>query len=119
MEDGKDYVTLVTCTPYAINTHRLLVRGTRVEYKEDEAKSIKVDKKLSTSDLTLIGGLITVVIVIISSLIIVRRIKNNRPTEEEIKKYQVKKKQKEMRRQMKKQKNVSDMDIAFPKMKDK
>ena len=28
---GEDYVTLVTCTPYGINTHRLLVRGTRVE----------------------------------------------------------------------------------------
>ena len=27
IEKGKDYVTLVTCTPYAINTHRLLVRG--------------------------------------------------------------------------------------------
>ena len=26
---GKDYCTLVTCTPYGINTHRLLVRGTR------------------------------------------------------------------------------------------
>lgn len=29
---GEDYVTLVTCTPYTINTHRLLVRGTRVPY---------------------------------------------------------------------------------------
>lgn len=31
---GEDYVTLVTCTPYGINTHRLLVRGTRVAYTE-------------------------------------------------------------------------------------
>lgn len=30
IEEGKDYVTLVTCTPYAVNTHRLLVRGARV-----------------------------------------------------------------------------------------
>lgn len=29
--DGEDYCTLVTCTPYGINTHRLLVRGTRIE----------------------------------------------------------------------------------------
>ncbi len=29
---GKDYVTLVTCTPYAVNTHRLLVRGVRTDY---------------------------------------------------------------------------------------
>ena len=36
-EDGKDYITLFTCTPYGVNTHRLLVRGTRVEYLgEDE-----------------------------------------------------------------------------------
>lgn len=30
IEEGKDYVTLVTCTPYAVNTHRLLIRGVRV-----------------------------------------------------------------------------------------
>jgi len=30
IEEGQDYVTLVTCTPYGINSHRLLVRGTRV-----------------------------------------------------------------------------------------
>ncbi|MBR2421853.1 MAG: class C sortase [Oscillospiraceae bacterium] len=33
---GKDYCTLVTCTPYGINTHRLLVRGTRIPYEEAE-----------------------------------------------------------------------------------
>ena len=31
---GKDYVTLLTCTPYSVNTHRLLVRGKRVEYDD-------------------------------------------------------------------------------------
>ncbi len=30
IEEGKDYCTLVTCTPYGVNTHRLLVRGHRV-----------------------------------------------------------------------------------------
>lgn len=30
--EGKDYVTLITCTPYGVNSHRLLVRGTRVPY---------------------------------------------------------------------------------------
>lgn len=34
IENGKDYVTLVTCTPYAVNTHRLLVRGIRTQYEE-------------------------------------------------------------------------------------
>ncbi len=31
IEDGEDYLTLMTCTPYGINTHRLLVRGTRID----------------------------------------------------------------------------------------
>ena len=35
IEPGKDYVTLVTCTPYGINSHRLLVRGERVPYTEE------------------------------------------------------------------------------------
>ena len=34
IEPGKDYATLVTCTPYAVNTHRLLVRGIRIPYEE-------------------------------------------------------------------------------------
>ena len=33
--EGKDYCTLVTCTPYGVNTHRLLVRGTRTEYEPE------------------------------------------------------------------------------------
>lgn len=34
VEDGKDLVTLLTCTPYGVNTQRLLVRGHRVDYVE-------------------------------------------------------------------------------------
>lgn len=34
IENGKDYVTLVTCTPFGVNTHRLLVRGHRTEVPE-------------------------------------------------------------------------------------
>lgn len=37
-EKGEDYCTLVTCTPYGINTHRMLVRGTRIENIEEEKK---------------------------------------------------------------------------------
>lgn len=36
IEKGEDYCTLVTCTPYGINTHRMLVRGTRIENIEPE-----------------------------------------------------------------------------------
>lgn len=35
---GEDYCTLVTCTPYGINTHRMLVRGTRIENIEEDKK---------------------------------------------------------------------------------
>ena len=40
IEKGKDYVTLVTCTPYGINTHRLLVRGHRIENADGDASVI-------------------------------------------------------------------------------
>ncbi len=39
--EGEDYCTLVTCTPYGINTHRLLVRGHRIENIE-ESRSIRI-----------------------------------------------------------------------------
>lgn len=35
---GEDYCTLITCTPYAVNTHRLLVRGVRAEYSENDSR---------------------------------------------------------------------------------
>ncbi len=40
IEKGKDYCTLVTCTPYGINTHRLLVRGHRIENAQGEANVV-------------------------------------------------------------------------------
>ena len=48
--DGKDYWTLVTCTPYAINSHRLLVRGERTEYKGEQDKQTK--NQMQTGALT-------------------------------------------------------------------
>lgn len=39
IEEGKDYCTLVTCTPYGINTHRLLVRGHRIENVKEANKA--------------------------------------------------------------------------------
>ena len=47
IEDGKDQVTLFTCTPYGVNSHRLLVRGIRVPYNgEEEAAATPVDTML-------------------------------------------------------------------------
>ena len=48
IEEGKDYCTLVTCTPYGINSHRLLVRGHRVDNPMGDAKivadAMQIDK---------------------------------------------------------------------------
>ena len=43
IEEGRDYCTLVTCTPYGINSHRLLVRGHRVETKEQTTVRVSGD----------------------------------------------------------------------------
>lgn len=48
ISSGKDYVTLLTCTPYGINSHRLLVRGERTDYKE-AIKDVKDVKPQVTS----------------------------------------------------------------------
>lgn len=41
--DGMDYCTLLTCTPYGINTHRLLVRGHRVENAKSAGTNVTID----------------------------------------------------------------------------
>ena len=46
-EIGSDLCTLVTCTPFGVNTHRLLVRGTRIPYEEAE---VIVEEKLETEE---------------------------------------------------------------------
>lgn len=45
IEEGKDYVTLVTCTPFGINTHRLLVRGHRIPYTPEQATAAAVENQ--------------------------------------------------------------------------
>lgn len=40
IDENEDYVTLITCTPYGINSHRLLVRGSRVPYAEKTADEL-------------------------------------------------------------------------------
>ncbi len=62
--EGRDYCTLVTCTPYGINTHRLLVRGHRVDNLE-EAKTIRI-----TADAVQIEPLIVAPLVAIPMLLL-------------------------------------------------
>ena len=59
---GQDYCTLVTCTPYGINTHRLLVRGHRVPYGIP-TDAVKVDSALVSSVLTVISFVVVLIVV--------------------------------------------------------
>ncbi|MEA4814428.1 MAG: class C sortase [Oscillospiraceae bacterium] len=45
---GQDYVTLVTCTPYGINTHRLLIRGTRIQNPVGETSETTISQNSET-----------------------------------------------------------------------
>ena len=73
--EGEDYVTLFTCTPYGVNSHRLLVRGTRVPYEgEEEIASTPVDTMLRAVQnyymLYLIMGLsVTLLVILIMKFI--------------------------------------------------
>ncbi len=58
IEEGKDLVTLVTCTPYGVNTHRLLVRGHRVSNDTAVQETVKIDfTKIITTLLCILAGI--------------------------------------------------------------
>ena len=78
IEEGMDYVTLLTCTPYGINSHRLLVRGVRAESEEE---ILTVQRRAIMSEaLRVDTGLVLVIILIptILTMITVNTIKNIR-----------------------------------------
>ena len=61
IEEALDYCTLVTCTPFGVNTHRLLVRGSRIPYSEEEkaqAVSLSADKPASTWEQQYLRGIL-------------------------------------------------------------
>lgn len=64
IEEGKDLCTLVTCTPYGINSHRLLVRGHRVDNIEN-AQTVRV-----TADAVIVERLVVVPFVLAPILVI-------------------------------------------------
>ena len=51
IEEGQDYVTLITCTPYGINSHRMLVRGTRIPYDGNYEEKAPVKPAPGKSDI--------------------------------------------------------------------
>ena len=70
IESGKDYATLVTCTPFAINTHRLLVRGERIPYEEatKQEPDTNIKPELSFTAKVLI---VTIIVIFIGLMIAV------------------------------------------------
>ena len=83
--EGKDYVTLMTCTPYGINTHRLLVRGHRVE-TPNQYKRIRVTAealKIEPIIVAPIMALPMLLILLIGMLLSTRKPKKTRGEEHE------------------------------------
>ena len=80
IEDGRDYVTLVTCTPFGVNTHRLLVRGHRMPYvPEQDAETVKTQKVTSSWTRHYLTGLtigLGAVAVIGGAYFLVRRVRH-------------------------------------------
>lgn len=72
IEEGKDYCTLVTCTPYGINTHRLLVRGHRVE-NQVEAKTVRVTADAMQIEPVIVAPLVAVPMLLILLVVLLAR----------------------------------------------
>ena len=69
IEEDKDYCTLVTCTPYGINTHRLLVRGHRIENMNDNS-GIRVTADAIQIEPMLVAPIIAVPILLVLVIIV-------------------------------------------------
>ena len=80
IEEGEDYVTLVTCTPFGVNTHRLLVRGHRVPYVPEQGAPAAAEKPVASSwtqhYLTGLGVGLGAVAVIGGAYFLVRRVRH-------------------------------------------
>lgn len=65
IQEGKDYVTLLTCTPFGINDHRLLVRGERIDYdfSQKETDRMKPEAVVNNYLWLLVLGVVTVLAV--------------------------------------------------------
>ena len=68
--EGEDYCTLVTCTPYGVNTHRLLVRGHRVENSTDKEPALVTADETRTEPLGKIFILLPVLLLAILLLLV-------------------------------------------------
>ncbi|NQQ33171.1 class C sortase [Streptococcus suis] len=67
IDPDQDYVTLVTCTPYGVNSHRLLVRGHRIA---NEAKEARVTAEASQVDPILVAPFVAVIVLLFLSVLL-------------------------------------------------
>ncbi|MCF0132658.1 MAG: class C sortase [Blautia sp.] len=104
---GEDLVTLFTCTPYGVNTHRLLVRGTRVPYTEEAKKEVERQRKKEEFNIMIIYAvMIPILSVLILGLLIATGI-NNRKHKKSKNKSKSKKKSTDQTKNKSKTKNNS------------
>lgn len=81
IEEGKDYMTLLTCTPYGVNSHRLLIRGHQVEYfGENEKEGVTpIESTLqSVQNYYMLYGILTAAVLIVLYLIIRKVVKKRK-----------------------------------------
>lgn len=81
VEKGHDYATLLTCTPYMINSHRLLVRGHRIAYQEAIDDGVANSKRLAPDFMQLLLILLPVIAILIIIVIKERRKRTSLSTE--------------------------------------
>lgn len=70
IDPNEDLLTLITCTPYGVNTHRLLVHARRTEY-EEEMDDIKTEHTLSESDRILLIALGVVALILAVDIVVI------------------------------------------------
>ena len=75
---GKDYCTLVTCTPYGINTHRMLVRGYRIANAQGEAKVVADAMQIEPVYIAPLIGVPMVTVFLIITLVRTRKKKKRK-----------------------------------------
>lgn len=76
--EGQDYVTLVTCTPYGINTHRLLVRGHRIANNISEETIVNQEHTVAPFDFTAYIIALIILILTLIAFLVLRRIRKAR-----------------------------------------
>lgn len=81
---GKDYLTLITCTPYAVNSHRLLVRGVRTA--DDATESLTPDATRLSGYVVLVGVALPLLVAYLLTSVFIDKRKRRAPNSQDVKK---------------------------------